>query len=611
MTISIIIPYYNVKPYTDELLNCLAPQITEDTEVILIDDGSKETYKTDYPWCKVYRQDNGGVSKARNAGLEKAKGEYICFIDSDDLVAKDYISQIKAKMPFDVAEMSWKSLPGGNQYSYKLNNPTDRLSNPSSVTRAFRRETIGNIRFNEKKQAAEDAEFVREIYKNVQKVAVITDFMYFYRTYTPNSLTKRYMTDETDTKRIIYHYNHITADMTDLLAEIKQENETNEVYVLTNQNDIPELANYAKIMTPQKVRGMELRGEPTPLFSKILPTPFFDVCIYTSQTAINGITTWINAFCHQLSERYSIAVLHDGLPSEIIERLSSGAYVKRCDEPIKCKTLLMMRIADSIPQNIHYEKSVQMVHSAKTNPEWKLPSDRDEIVPVSEAVKKSWGLKHEAILNMTYTDLNPAALRFVSATRLNTPEKGLERMKAFVKLLNEANIPYQWEIFTDSDPNIPGTIYKPMTVDIRREITKADYLVQLSDEEGFCYSIVEALEEGTAVITTPLSVLPEIGFKDGIHGYIFGFDLSGDIQRIMNVPKFEYYYNNLTIRGQWARLLGKPKDENAHRVKIKITKPFRDMSIGRMVTEGEIWIINTRRAEEIINAGYATQMGGN
>ena len=99
MKLSIIIPYYNVKPYTDELLDCLAPQIREDVEVILIDDGSKEPYKTQYEWCKVYRQKNKGVSSARNKGLDLATGEYIAFIDSDDIVAGDYINRLFSKMP--------------------------------------------------------------------------------------------------------------------------------------------------------------------------------------------------------------------------------------------------------------------------------------------------------------------------------------------------------------------------------------------------------------------------------------------------------------------------------------------------------------------------------
>ena len=58
MTLTIIIPYYNAKKYTDELLACLNDQITNDVEVILVDDGSDEPYTVDYEWCKVIRQKN-------------------------------------------------------------------------------------------------------------------------------------------------------------------------------------------------------------------------------------------------------------------------------------------------------------------------------------------------------------------------------------------------------------------------------------------------------------------------------------------------------------------------------------------------------------------------
>ena len=264
MKLSIVIPYYNVKPYTDELLDCLAPQITDDVEVILIDDGSDKPYKTDYKWCQVYRQKNGGASKARNAGLNKAKGEYVTFIDSDDLVADDYVKQIFAKMPFDYLEMSWRSVAGaGAQYFVKLNSINDKLDNPSAVTRAWNRAFIGDLRFNEHKQVAEDAEFTKALLsRKGARRAVITDYLYFYRTSTPNSLTKRYVNGQTDTKRIVYHYNRVTRDMTALLDEIKREYKHHEIYVLTYICDIPELYEYANVEPPHAIRGSELRGEP-------------------------------------------------------------------------------------------------------------------------------------------------------------------------------------------------------------------------------------------------------------------------------------------------------------------------------------------------------------
>ena len=606
MILSIIIPYYNVAPYTDELLKCLAPQIREGVEVILVDDGSKVPYKTNYKWCKVVRQENKGVSAARNKGLELAQGEYICFIDSDDIVSDKYIHNILSKIPFDYLDMSWKSLPGGQQFEKKLNYDTDRLNNPSVVTRAFSRELIGNIRFNEQKQAAEDAEFVRDVCKNAKKIAVITDYNYFYRTYTPNSLTKRYLTGDTDTKRIVYHYTHITADMTDLLEEIKREDKRNEVYVLTEQNDIPELEQYARVSKPCKVRGMELRGEPWASFTKILPTPAFDIVIYTSHNHINGIFTWIYSFCGQMSFRYSIAVIHEGMEPSMIERLTKYAYVKQNGDPIKCNTLLMMRLTDKIPVSVRYKKSIQIVHAPNLTEQRELPLDRDEIIPVSKTVQKSWNLTHEPILNMTFN--GETVLHLISATRLNTREKGEERMKQLCYMLRQANIPFTWECYTSTKADIKDITFKNMVPDIRQRIRNADYLIQLSDDEGFCYSIVEALEEGTAVITTPLSVLTEVGFKENIHGYTFGFNMEGDIERLRSIPKFKYSFDNSTSIKQWCSTFGDSEYEYLRPITIQCTKRYRDMQLDRYIEEGEFLILNSRRANEVIESGYAKEV---
>ena len=601
MRLSIIIPFYNVQPFTDELLDCLKPQLSEDVEVIVVDDGSLIPFKTDYEWVKVIRQDNAGVSHARNVGLEASCGEYIAFIDADDLVSSQYIEKIRAKMPFDHLEMSWKSLPGGQQFQTKLSNQNDRLYNPSAVTRVFSRAIIGDVRFNEHKQAAEDAEFTNIICKRSKKVAIVTEYMYFYRTSTPNSLTKRYMSGDTETKRIIYHYKHITEDMTYLIDEIKRENETNEVYILTERNDIPELSQFAKVMRPGKVRGMELRGEPWSQFVKIEPPHESDICIYTSQKHMSGIFTWIYSFCANMTD-YDITVLHDGLDQSLIDKLLPVVDVRLNGEPTRCRTLIMMRIGDTIPSNIRFEKSIQIVHSTRLSEQWELPKDRDLLIPISNAVKDAWGLNHDPILNMTYK--GNEVLHLISATRLSTPEKGQDRMRQLVRMLKAADIDYVWDVYSDSDPKIKGITYHPMTTEIRPLIRNADYLVQLSDNgEGFCYTIVEALEEGTAVITTPIDVLPEIGFKENKHGYIFGFDVAGNIKRILNVPKVEYTYNNAPIKKQWGCILGKGTNKNVP-VKIVCTRTYKDMTLGRTVEEGETLILNHRRAQEIVNATY-------
>lgn len=101
--ISIIIPVYNIAPYLDKCLQSVVNQTYIDWECILVDDGSTDgSSEICDVWGKkdsrfvVCHQENGGVSKARNCGIRKAKGEYIVFIDSDDWVGNDYLSDMIA-----------------------------------------------------------------------------------------------------------------------------------------------------------------------------------------------------------------------------------------------------------------------------------------------------------------------------------------------------------------------------------------------------------------------------------------------------------------------------------------------------------------------------------
>lgn len=94
--ISIIVPVYRVENYLDRCIKSILNQTFTDFELILVDDGSPDRcpQKCD-DWCKVDKRikvihkENGGLSSARNAGLEAAKGEYIGFVDSDDWITCD------------------------------------------------------------------------------------------------------------------------------------------------------------------------------------------------------------------------------------------------------------------------------------------------------------------------------------------------------------------------------------------------------------------------------------------------------------------------------------------------------------------------------------------
>lgn len=106
MLVSIIVPVYNNSK--EELKRCihsLVQQTYTDIEVIVIDDGSEEeTIQYEYKLAemhacvRVVTQENAGVSKARNRGMEEAKGEYVCFVDADDYVESDMLHKMLARM---------------------------------------------------------------------------------------------------------------------------------------------------------------------------------------------------------------------------------------------------------------------------------------------------------------------------------------------------------------------------------------------------------------------------------------------------------------------------------------------------------------------------------
>ena len=97
--ISVIIPVYNVEKYLLNCLNSIIYQSRTDIEIILIDDGSTDSsgalcdkYAAKYDNIKVIHQENAGLSAARNSGIKIAKGDYITFVDSDDMLAPGFIN---------------------------------------------------------------------------------------------------------------------------------------------------------------------------------------------------------------------------------------------------------------------------------------------------------------------------------------------------------------------------------------------------------------------------------------------------------------------------------------------------------------------------------------
>ena len=105
MKISIIVPVYNVEAYLKECIDSLLNQEYDDYEIIIIDDGSTDQsnsickkYVNNNSNIKLFVKENSGLSDARNYGIERAKGDYIIFVDSDDYIEKNILSEIAKKL---------------------------------------------------------------------------------------------------------------------------------------------------------------------------------------------------------------------------------------------------------------------------------------------------------------------------------------------------------------------------------------------------------------------------------------------------------------------------------------------------------------------------------
>lgn len=208
---SVIIPVYNAQEYLRHLLFDIQRQKGIDFEVILIDDGSSDN---SFKICKefavkdsrfhYYRQQNKGVSAARNKGIEKAKGDYIIFLDSDDRIPEDsfrkLLDPMKSYPKIDLVigkykavgdfkkdeELFWQSdVLGRKHYEEML---LDCISAAISFyygcvwNKLYRKSIIieNQIRFDEKLKWCEDFIFNMGYFQYVQFCYYLTDVIYHY-----------------------------------------------------------------------------------------------------------------------------------------------------------------------------------------------------------------------------------------------------------------------------------------------------------------------------------------------------------------------------------------------------------------------------------------------
>lgn len=327
-----------------------------------------------------------------------------------------------------------------------------------------------------------------------------------------------------------------------------------------------------------------------------------NVVLYTSYLhIIGGIETFVLNYIDLLKDTYSIGIYCPRLPEEMKRLIQQHGARLYQTERVECDTLIMVRMMDVKPRNIQYQKSIRMCHACKSDPSWVIRQDCDTVVHVSEASKTSFQSDGNVIYNPLIKSPKKA-LFLVSATRIPGTDKGknAQRMLQLARMLNNAGINFLWFNFSDSPlTNAPrGFINVGTYHDLQPYIARADYLVQLSDNEGFGYSVLEALMNNTAVIATPFATTKELGVVNKVNGYIVPFDMQFDVNKLLTIPKFNYEYDNESIKSKWCKLLDEtpaPRPQ-APMAQVRVIVPYFDLELQQNLRRGELLSMAIDRA---------------
>lgn len=210
--ISVIVPVYNVEKYLERCLDTLANQTIDSIEILVINDGSPDNsqeiidrYCEEYPdRFKSYIKENGGLSDARNYGLERATGKYIAFVDSDDHVEYDFYKSMVERAEETGAEVVccpiayelkrkriWKSYYEEGDFGHTVRENPKMLYRANSVVwnKIYNRDFWERNGFRFEKQWFEDSQLIYNVLLVANKVEAVNVPFYYYNKANAKSIT--------------------------------------------------------------------------------------------------------------------------------------------------------------------------------------------------------------------------------------------------------------------------------------------------------------------------------------------------------------------------------------------------------------------------------------
>lgn len=283
-----------------------------------------------------------------------------------------------------------------------------------------------------------------------------------------------------------------------------------------------------------------------------------------------GICTWVHNFCANMYKDHSILVLSNTYSDEILKSLKQYAECQVYDKnrEYNCDLYIHNYQDNEIRQNIKAEKTYVMLHcdyaAMSHMPDFDINQKYIAVsVEAARNMRNAYGLDCRTIAPFVMEYRPKPILKLVSATRLTT-EKGYLRMVKLCELLKAHNVRFQWLVFAETPKpiaDIPEFICMgPQPNDVVMDyMFDADYVVQLSDHEGFCYSVHESLSMGTPCIVSDIPVFQNV-IKNGYNGYRIPLDMSDvPMDKILDYDyypcNFEYDRDAAILREKWGKVL--------------------------------------------------------
>lgn len=236
--VSVIVPVYNAEKYFRACLDSLSVQTLDNIEVIIINDGSIDgslaianEFASNYPWFKVYSTQNKGVSHARNYGISKACGDYVAFVDSDDIVEADYCRAMYEKAIRDgndlvICQFDRITLSNGELTHLFSPTPlfdadnflmTDRRNLFSSISvgpwdKLVKRELLDKLSFPEGIRYAEDQIFAVKAFCYAKNIGTVKRVLYHYYYEIHGGITSCFGEERLDWVKVMEHLSSFTRD---------------------------------------------------------------------------------------------------------------------------------------------------------------------------------------------------------------------------------------------------------------------------------------------------------------------------------------------------------------------------------------------------------------